>query len=243
VSHEDFGAASAFVMPMAKPEPIFSHEIFRFFKDLSRHNKKTWMDTNRERYQQCVVRPFRRLLEETAPAVLELDERFDTAARGGQNFSRINRDIRFAKDKTPYRPQMYLKFAVPFEGGETGELYAGLSAKTVTAGFRIYSGSKYKASALALFGCPRCLADAKWAAKQKRRLGRKYDSYWYAAEKGDWKEQSGWPASAEDWKRLRAWIVRTKMTPAAATSAGFANDLGRVFRDVYPLLRFMCLPD
>src|ERR1700743_1685484 len=60
---------------MAKSEPIFSREIFRFFKDLSRHNKKTWMDANRERYQQCVVRPFRRLLEETAPAVLALDER------------------------------------------------------------------------------------------------------------------------------------------------------------------------
>ena len=109
---------------MAKPEPIFSREIFRFFKDLSRHNKKTWMDANRERYQASVVRPFRRLLEETAPAVLALDDRFDTAARNGQNFSRINRDIRFAKDKTPYRPQMYLKYAVPFAGD--GEEHADI---------------------------------------------------------------------------------------------------------------------
>ena len=228
---------------MAKPEPIFSREIFRFFKDLSRHNKKTWMDANRERYQDCVVRPFRRLLEETAPAVLELDERFDTAARNGQNFSRINRDIRFAKDKTPYRPQMYLKYAVPFSDGETGELYAGISAKSVTAGFRIYSGSKYKASALALFGYPRCVTDAKWGAKQRKRLGRKYESYWYSAEKGDWKEQAGWPVSPEDWKRLRAWIVRVKMPTASATRGAFADDLSRVFHDVYPLLRFMCLPD
>jgi uncharacterized protein (TIGR02453 family) len=229
---------------MAKPEPIFSREIFRFFKDLSRHNKKTWMDANRERYQACVVRPFRRLLEETAPAVLELDERFDTAARFGQNFSRINRDIRFAKDKTPYQPRMYLKYAVPFAGdGETGELYAGISGKTVTAGFRIYSGSKYKASALALLGYPRCVEDASWGAKQKKRLGRRYESYWYSAEKGDWKEQAGWPTTPEDWKRLRAWIVRTKMTPTSATRGEFARRLSRVFRDVYPLLQFMCLPD
>lgn len=229
---------------MAKPEPIFSREIFVFFKDLSRHNKKTWMDANRERYQRSVVRPFRRLLEETAPAVLALDGRFDTAARNGQNFSRINRDIRFAKDKTPYRPQMYLKYAVPFAGdGETGELYAGISAKAVTAGFRIYSGSKYKNSALALLGYPRAVSDPAWAAKQKKRLGRKYESYWYSAEKGDWKEQSGWPTSADDWKRLRAWIVRVKMPSAAATRGNFANELARVFRDVYPLLCFTCLPD
>ena len=228
---------------MAKPESIFGPKIFHFFKDLSRHNKKTWMDANRERYQECVVRPFRKLLEETAPAVLELDERFDTAARNGQNFSRINRDIRFAKDKTPYRPQMYIKYAVPFAAGETGELYAGISAKTVTAGFRIYSGSKYKNSALALLGYPRCVADAAWGAKQKKRLGRKYESYWYSAEKGNWKEQAGWPTSPDDWKRLRAWIVRVKMSPAAATRGAFAADVGRVFRDVYPLLKFTCLPD
>jgi uncharacterized protein (TIGR02453 family) len=230
--------------PMAKPKPIFNREIFRFFKDLSHHNKKTWMDVNRERYRECVVRPFRRLLEETAPAVLALDGRFDTTARHGQNFSRINRDIRFAKDKTPYQPRMYLKYAVPFAGeGETGELYAGISLKTVTAGFRIYSGSKYKNSALALFAYSRCVADASWAAKQKKRLGRKYESYWYSAEKGEWKEQAGWPTTAEDWKRLRAWIVRVKMPLAAATRGDFARELGRVFRDVYPLLRFTCLPD
>ena len=60
---------------------------------------------------------------------------------------------------------MYLKYAVPFAGdGETGELYAGISAKAVTAGFRIYSGSKYKA-----FG-----AGVVWlsAMRRRRELGR-----------------------------------------------------------------------
>jgi uncharacterized protein (TIGR02453 family) len=241
---EVFAAAPIPLTLMAKPVPIFSREIFRFFKDLSRHNKKTWMDANRERYRECVVRPFRRLLEETAPAVLALDGRFDTTARNGQNFSRINRDIRFAKDKTPYRAQMYLKYAVPFAGdGETGELYAGISAKAVTAGFRIYSGSKYKNSALALVGYPRCIADANWGAKQKKRLGRKYESYWYSAEKKEWKEQAGWPTKPDDWKRMRAWIVRVRMTPASAVRGEFADELGRVFREVYPLLGFTCLPD
>ena len=220
-----------------------SAETFRFFRDLDRNNRTAWMEKNRERYRSAVVRPFRGLLDELTPVVLKLDSRFDVVGRTGVNFSRINRDIRFAKDKTPYRPQMYLKYAVPFEGGETGELYAGISAKSVTAGFRVYSGSKYKNSTLALFAYPRCIADTRWAAKQKKRLARKYESYWYSAEKGEWREQAGWPTSAEDWKRLRAWIVRTKMTPAAATRGNFAGELGRVFRDVYPLLRFTCLPD
>jgi uncharacterized protein (TIGR02453 family) len=229
---------------MATPKPIFTRATFQFFRDLARHNKKTWMDANRERYQECVVQPFRRLLEATAPAVLQLDSRFDTFGRTGANFSRINRDIRFAKDKTPYRAQMYLKFETPFAGeSETGQLYTALSADTVTAGFRIYSGSKYKDSALAQIACPGVMSDPRWASQQKRRLGRRYESYWYSVEKGEWTKRPGWPVSQEDWEKLRGWIVRRKLTPAAATRASYPRDLAKVFRDLYPLLRFTCLRD
>jgi uncharacterized protein (TIGR02453 family) len=229
---------------MAKPEPIFTPATFQFFRDLARHNQKTWMDANRERYQERVVQPFRRLQEATAPAVLALDSRFDTTARGGKNFSRINRDTRFAKDKTPYRTQMYLKYSVPFGGkGETGQLYTGLSATAVTAGFRIYAGPKYKESVLAQIACARAAAEPGWAARQKKRLGGRYQSYWYAMDKGEWVEQRGWPTSPEDWKRLRAWIVRRKLGSAAATRAAFPRDLTKIFRELYPLLRFTCLRD
>jgi uncharacterized protein (DUF2461 family) len=228
---------------MATQRPIFTRDTFQFFRDLARHNQKTWMDANRERYQQCVVRPFRRFHEAMAPAVLQLDSRFDTTARGGRNFSRINRDIRFAKDKTPYRAQMYLKFSAPFAGeGETGELYVGLSAGTVTAGFRIYAGSKRKESALARIAEPGVAADPSWLLRQKKRLGRRCESYWYVAEKGQWTQRTGWPV-AQDWNKLRGWIVRRKLTPAAATRASFPRDLAKIFRELYPLLRFTSLGD
>lgn len=229
---------------MAKTEPIFTPATFQFFRDLARNNKKVWMDANRERYQQTVVRPFRRLLEELSPAMLKLDARFDTSGRGGANFSRINRDIRFAKDKTPYRPQMYLKLFAPFPGeGETGELYTGISAKSVTVGFRIYGGSKRKESALALIADPRILAQPKWLAQQKKRLARRYESYWYSAVKREWKQQDGWPAGAEDWEKVQAWIVRRKLKQADATRATFPEDIAKIFRDLYPLLRRTSLSD
>src|SRR2546422_9649922 len=124
---------------MATKKPLFTRETFQFFKDLGRHNRKEWMDANRDRYQAAIIQPFRRLLEELTPTALELDSRFDTSGRVGANFSRINRDIRFAKDKTLYKTQMYLKVSVPAPAKrETGQLYVGLTADTVTAGFRIY---------------------------------------------------------------------------------------------------------
>src|SRR5216684_4035285 len=101
---------------MASARPIFTRETFRFFKDLGRHNRKEWMDANRDRYQAAIVQPFRRLLEELAPAALEIDSRFDTSGRTGPNFSRINRDIRFAKDKTLSKTHFCAKFSVPAPG-------------------------------------------------------------------------------------------------------------------------------
>ena len=172
---------------MADSKAIITRETFRFFRDLARNNRTAWMQARRERYQECVVQPLRRLCEELAPAILRLDSRFETSGRTGANLSRINRDIRFAKDKTPYRAQMYLKFSAPFAGeGEAGQLYTALSADTVTAGFRLYSGSKHKESALAQIAHPGVISDPRWPSRPKRRLGRRYESYWYSVEKGEW---------------------------------------------------------
>jgi Conserved hypothetical protein (DUF2461) len=229
---------------LAAEKPFFSRETFRFFRDLARHNEKAWMDTNRERYQQFVVQPFRRFFEVMAPAVLDLDPRFDTRGRTGANFSRINRDIRFAKDKTPYRPQMYLRFTAMLDGGrESGQLYAGISADTATAGYAIYGVPKRKESALALIAEPRFHANPKWLAQQRRRLGRRYESYWYSTEQGEWVKHDGWPMKPGDWKKIQGWVIRRKFAPAAATRASYSRDVAKIFRELFPLLRFTSLRD
>jgi uncharacterized protein (TIGR02453 family) len=215
-------------------------ETFRFFRDLSRNNLKQWMDENRERYQSAVVQPFRGLLEELTPAALKLYPGFEVSGRSGANFSRINRDIRFAKDKTPYRAQMYLVF--PARGGQNGppgELYVGVTADIVTAGFRVYFDRDTKASALA----SRIHQAPKWCARHKTRLGRQYESYWYSIEKGEWTKNAGWPVRPEEWKKLKAWVVRKKLSPAAAARPSFSKDVVKIFRQVFPLFRFVSRPN
>lgn len=229
---------------MGSAEAIFTRATFQFFRDLARNNKKVWMDGNRERYQHFVVQPFRRLLEGLSPVVLQLDSRFDTTGRTGANFSRINRDIRFARDKTPYRAQMYLKFSVPFPGGEeTGQLYTGISADAVTVGFRIYVGSTRKVSAIGVVADAAVKSRPNWLTHQKKKLGRKYESYWYSLEKKDWTQQKGWPSGPTDWEKVQGWVVRKKLKPADATRAAFLLAVGKTFRELFPLLKFTSLTD
>jgi uncharacterized protein (TIGR02453 family) len=222
---------------MPRNSAIFTPETFRFFRDLGRNNQKAWMDENRERYREHVVAPFRALLEVLAPAVLGLDPSFDTDGRTGTNFSRINRDIRFARDKTPYRTQMYVTFSARgTKGRSAGQLYAGISTDAVTAGFRIYGENRD--SALTRLSAPRALGNSAWLLRQKKRLGRKYESYWYSMEKGEWTKHGGWPVASEEWKKIRGWIVRKEMKPGAAKRPAFVADVSRILRDLFPLYAF-----
>jgi uncharacterized protein (TIGR02453 family) len=225
----------------AKKSAIVTAETFRFFRDLNRNNRKDWMDANRERYQEHVVGALRGLQEALAPSVQKLNGGFIMFGGTAVNFSRINRDIRFAKDKTPYNPRMYVRFP-DTKDAEGSQLYVGLTADGVTAGFRIYVGSQVKTAALTVMGCQRGIAHPAWVARHARRLGKKYECYWHASEKGEWTKHEGWPESAEDWRKVRAWIVRRKMKPAAATRPAFVSEVAKIFKDVAPLCAFASSP-
>ena len=222
---------------MGSKDSVFSQETFRFFRELGRNNHKPWMDANRERYRAAIVEPFRELLDRLTPAARKLNPRFAVGGRVGENFSRINRDIRFARDKSPYRTQMYLFFTEPGDSG--GQLYVGLSAETATCGFRVYSGGR--ASPLVQVGRVRGRENPAWIERQRRRLA-KYESYWYATERGEWTKRKGWPVKPDDWKKLQAWIVRRKVATGVVTRAGFEREVAKIFHEVYPLYPFTISP-
>jgi uncharacterized protein (TIGR02453 family) len=222
-------------------DAIFSEDTIRFFRTLAKHNSKAWMDENRERYRSSVVEPYRAMLEALSPAVLSLDSDFEINYRTGTNFSRINRDIRFARDKTPYHTHMYLYYCARRTQG--GELYLGLSPEFATAGFRIYAESDEEDSAIETLARPRVTARPRYLAQQKLRLGRRYDSYWYSSEKRQWTKNAGWPTKPADWNKLLAWIVRRKMPVTDALRPGFTEKIATIFREVFPLYQFTSFPD
>jgi uncharacterized protein (TIGR02453 family) len=219
------------------PDSVLTPATFRFFRDLGRNNAKSWMDANRQRYRDSLVEPLRALLDRLAPAARKLNPRFVITGRTGENLSRINRDIRFAKDKSPYRAQMYLFFSEA--GDDGGQLYVGLTAEGATCGFRIYGGSR--TSPLVVLGRPRGREHSKWIERQKKRLG-KYESYWHATERGEWVKHPGWPSEPENWKRIGAWIVRKKFPRAGVTRSDFDREIAKTFRDVYSLYEFTTVP-
>lgn len=79
----------------------FSSATLRFLRDLARHNNKPWFEAHRSDYERDVREPMRELIE-----LLDVRlARFAPEITGDPKRSmfRINRDIRFSKDKSPYK--------------------------------------------------------------------------------------------------------------------------------------------
>ena len=71
-----------------------------FFKELAKNNNKEWFHSQKKRYEDNVKKPFERFVTDLISEIQKYDPLVDVTAK--ECMSRINKDIRFSKDKTPY---------------------------------------------------------------------------------------------------------------------------------------------
>jgi len=221
----------------------FKADSFLFFEELARNNHKAWFDSNRARYDEHVVGAFRSLLAALTPALLKLNPHFEVGGKTNGNFSRINRDIRFSKDKAPYKSNYYLyAYDGRHDRGHGGRLYVGLSADCLTAGFSIYGSWRGPKGMLETTFRKRMEAQPELFENLLAGVvrARRYESYWHREEKGDWAQHAGLPRRDEDWQTLHAWVVRKVFLPNARGlgTPAFAKVVERIFTELYPLVIF-----
>ena len=88
----------------------FSPKAFRFLKDIKAHNDKTWFKAHRSDYEQYLLQPLRDLVTDLGDFMLGIDLSFEVARAVNKTISRIYRDTRFSKDKSPSRDCMWVTF-------------------------------------------------------------------------------------------------------------------------------------
>ena len=89
----------------------FDPELFQFFQQIKRNNRRPWFLKNRERYEQAVRQPCLRLITDFGFRLKEISPWMvvDPKPHGG-SLLRIYRDIRFSADKTPYKTWAGISF-------------------------------------------------------------------------------------------------------------------------------------
>ena len=101
--------------------PGFPEETVRFFLDLRFHNETPWFHAHREAYEAYVRKPFSQFIEAMTPTVMRIADDMET--RPNKCLARINRDIRFTRDKSPYRDHMWMLFRRSGEEREHAVMY------------------------------------------------------------------------------------------------------------------------
>lgn len=228
---------------MAERFTGFSPEAFTFLRELAENNNKDWFNRNRERYETLIRESFRRLLAELEPFLLKLNPNFETTGQTNRNFSRINRDIRFSKDKRPYKPNYCLYvFDRRCHRDTDGRLYVGLCAECVTVGFSIYGGGRNADDAMANVFHPRVRTHRQELDRLLERIvGRRgFETYWHRQQKGEWTLHPGLPRRDEDWLTLQAWIVRRVFSASSRwlRTSEFLSRVRSIFSVLYPLYVF-----
>jgi uncharacterized protein (TIGR02453 family) len=89
----------------------FTPATFGFLGDLAANNSKSWFERNKARYESEVKQPALRFITDFAPHLKKVSTHFRADPRpvGGSLF-RIHRDVRFSKDKSPYKTHTGIHF-------------------------------------------------------------------------------------------------------------------------------------
>ena len=216
----------------------FDARTFRFLRELARHNERTWFHANKARYEATVREPFLRLIGDLAEPLARVSPHFRADPRpvGGSLF-RIQRDTRFANDKTPYKtwagarffhergrqaeaPLFYLQVAPGDSFVAAGLWHPGPEALRKVRAFLLDNPAAWKRAVHA----PAFRRRYEMGGETLTRVPRGYD-----------------PAHPliEDLKR-KDFVVWRKLDEATVTGPGLRRVLAADFAAMAPLVDYLC---
>jgi uncharacterized protein (TIGR02453 family) len=94
---------------------MLQKETLQFLKSLKKNNNKPWFDEHRNQYE-AAKKNFEQLTAEVIKATAKFDDTIQHLQPKDCLF-RINRDVRFAKDKSPYKTALGMSLS---KGGKKG---------------------------------------------------------------------------------------------------------------------------
>lgn len=115
---------------------FFTEDFLRFFIELAPNNNKEWFDANRKRYETVVKKPFADFVTHVIQRIAKNEPEFKDIEAKDCIF-RINRDIRFSKDKSPYKLNVS---AVVAPSGKKSKAINGVYFEFSPEHVRVYGG-------------------------------------------------------------------------------------------------------
>lgn len=209
----------------------FKPELFTFLTELEENNTREWFQDNKDRYKAEVQEPLLEFIAAFSGPLDEISPNFvaDPRPAGGSMF-RIYRDVRFSRDKSPYKTHAAAQFRHR-EGRDVHApgFYLHLEPSNVFAGGGLWhpDGSTLGAVRTAIVKDPerwrKATSDLSLGGESLKRGPRGIDPE---------------HPMIEDLKR-KDFVTLSSSPQEAACSSGFLNSFATACQTAAPMVRFL----
>ncbi len=219
----------------------FTKGVFDFLNELESNNEKAWWADNKDRYITTIREPALEFINDFDPRLKRISPHFvaDSRTLGG-SLMRPYRDVRFSKDKTPYKINVGIQFR--HERGKdihAPGFYIHIEPRACFAGVGLWKPEAPVARAIrqSIHDDP-----AEW---RKAAKGKAFSDTWSIAP-DDSEMLKRVPKELDDEHpypddlRFKSFIAGTRLSQAQVTSSEFDAELARMFTKASAFTRFLC---
>jgi uncharacterized protein (TIGR02453 family) len=223
-------------LDMYPPFDGFPADGIRFLKRLKRNNSRPWFEEHKGEYESFVKLPMQSLIAALKPHFEKFAPEFDINPK--RSLFRVYRDVRFSRDKTPYKTHVAAHFVLRGKpkGIEGSGYYLHIEPGEVFIGGGIYmpDGDQIKRIRRAIADQP----DRFLSIIRDRRFRKRFGEL-----EGD-KLKRVPPGYDPDhplaeWLKLKQFFVGADWPESACYKRSFVDEVARAFEETAPLVRFL----
>jgi uncharacterized protein (TIGR02453 family) len=219
---------------------MLQSSTLKFLKDLKKNNNKSWFDNHRQEYE-AAKNDFEKFIQ----SVLDKHSKNDPDLKeltAKKCMFRINRDVRFSKDKSPYKTN----FGASMEKGGKKSGHAGYY-------FHLEPGKSFLGGGLWMpqpdtLKKVRQEIDYCFDEFKKTIASKKFKSVFNELYTGEGIQLSKVPREFEkdnpaaEYLKFKSWLVLTDINDADLTSKNILKKTVETFEVMQPLIKFLNRP-
>jgi len=213
-------------------------DTIRFLKELTKNNHKDWFDEHRKQYETA-KQNFRELVELIIREHSKKDSSLAALSSKDCMF-RINRDVRFSKNKAPYKTN----FGASIQAGGKKSMLAGYYFHIEPGGKSFVGGGLYMPEAAQLQKV-RQEIDYNWKEFTGILQAKPFIKTYGGLEKGEGisltREPKGYEKDnpAIEMLKLKSWVATAPLLDKQLTQADLPKIILHSFSVLQPLLVFL----
>ena len=216
---------------------MLQKDTIRFLSSLKKNNNKEWFDVNRKIYE-IVKKDFTDFVAEIITDFGKKDESIAHLQPKDCMF-RINRDVRFSKDKSPYKTNMGASFS---KGGK----------KTMLAGyyFHLEPGNSFMGGGI-------YMPDADTTKKIRQEIDYNFGEFKKLIQNKKFVEQYGGLTINEEFSltrepkgyekdnpaieyiKLKSWLATCPVSDEMLTDKALSSKVVAAFEALHPIMNFL----